>query len=195
MASAVSGPCGRCSLTNSSRSASSFKSRVRPYRQHPTRASSSRTPVGVAPLAAGLLPRTLAQVLAAPLHAGRGRSGHRASPEIADVAPRTGPGGCKRLRRGTCACYLGLAAVARAVSVGAVAVDAWASGAAVLELGPSSDATNLRGFGVSRDPSLDHLLRSIYLHGFTRGRAPREGESRTPDRRRSGRRTACGLAR
>ena len=44
-----------------------------------------------------------------------------------------------------------MAAVARAVSVGAVAVGAWASGAA--ERARSCDAASLQGFDVIRDPS------------------------------------------
>jgi hypothetical protein len=47
--------------------------------------------------------------------------------------------------------------VARVDAVAVVAAGAWASGAAVLE--PSSGAASLRDFGVSRDLSLDHLIR------------------------------------
>jgi len=49
-------------------------------------------------------------------------------------------------------------AVVRVVSVGAVAAGAWASGAVAPEL--SSDVTSLPDFGVSYDPSLNHLIRS-----------------------------------
>jgi hypothetical protein len=49
-----------------------------------------------------------------------------------------------------------VAAVARAVSVAADAGGAWALGGAAL--GPSFHVANLRDFGVTRDPSLDHLV-------------------------------------
>ena len=52
---------------------------------------------------------------------------------------------------------LSVAAAALVVSVEAVAVAAWASGGAVPEL--SSDVTILPDFGVSYDPSLNHLIR------------------------------------
>ena len=51
-----------------------------------------------------------------------------------------------------------MAAVARAVSVAAVAAGVWASGAAAL--GPSSGVTSLRNSDVSRDLSLEDLVRS-----------------------------------
>ena len=54
-----------------------------------------------------------------------------------------------------------MAAVARAVSVGAVAVGAWASGAA--ERARSCDAASLQGFDVIRDPSMDHSIRPRQL--------------------------------
>ena len=47
-----------------------------------------------------------------------------------------------------------VAAVARVVSVAAVAAGEWASGAGVL--GPSFGVTSLQGFAVIRDPSLIH---------------------------------------
>jgi hypothetical protein len=50
-----------------------------------------------------------------------------------------------------------VAAVARAVSVGAVAVGEWVSGAAALA--PSCDAATLQGFDVIRDPSLEDSIR------------------------------------
>ncbi len=53
-----------------------------------------------------------------------------------------------------------MAAVARVASVAAVAVGAWASGVAAP--GPSSRVTSLRGFGVTRDLSLNHLLRPLH---------------------------------
>src|SRR5438876_4471746 len=49
------------------------------------------------------------------------------------------------------------AAVVRVVSAAVVAAGVWASGAAALE--PSLRVTSLRDFGVSRDPSLDDLVR------------------------------------
>ncbi len=54
-----------------------------------------------------------------------------------------------------------VAAVAREVSVAAVAVDVWASGA--VAQGPSSGATSLRGFDVSRDSSLNHSIGAQQL--------------------------------
>jgi len=56
-----------------------------------------------------------------------------------------------------------VAAVARAVLVGAVAADVWASDAAAL--GPSCGAASLQGFDVIREPSLNptaRALRSIF---------------------------------
>ena len=54
-----------------------------------------------------------------------------------------------------------MAAVARVVSVAAVAVSAWASGAAVRAW--SCDVASLQGFDVSRDPSMDHSIRPRQL--------------------------------
>ena len=83
------------------------------------------------------------------------------------------------------------------VSVGAVAVDAWASGAAVLAR--FCDAATLQDFDVIRDLSFGSLQWpeqpgsercSLYRHGFTRGATPREDGSRNLDRQRIGRRMA-----
>jgi len=75
-------------------------------------------------------------------------------------------------------------AVARAVSVAAVAVGVWASGAAALD--PSSWVTSLRDFAVSRDPSL--RISSAAPAGSTGdgpGRTPAGGVERLED-------TGCG---
>ena len=83
------------------------------------------------------------------------------------------------------------------VSVGAGAVDAWASGVEVLAR--SCCATSLQGFDVIRDPSLNHSIGqnspgpggySLCRYGFTRGTTPREDGSRNLDRQRIGRRMA-----
>jgi len=81
------------------------------------------------------------------------------------------------------------AAVALVVSVAAGAAGEWASDAAA-PAARSYDAASLRSFVVIRDPSLDRLIRPIYLHGFTRGRALREHGSRSSDRRQIERCTA-----